>query len=86
MNNKLLPEIFSTRRAAVLQVLLEVNDFLSIRHIARLAEISPQTAAKALRELEHQHVVECWPTSSAIFYRLAEGNYAVPALKKMINS
>lgn len=83
--DRTLERIFGGSRAAVLQVLLNVNVGLSARQIASLANLSPSVGASALQALHKIKLVEKQEMGNAHIYTLDRQNEAVPVLNELIN-
>lgn len=75
-----LEAIFGSSRARVLETLLAVDDDLSVRHIAQLADISPSTASEALVALEAIGLVSHEEVGRSHLYRFNREHVLAPAL------
>ncbi len=80
-----LTQMFGSSQASVLEVLLRVDDQLSVRQIARLSAMSPPTASKALQTLESRHIVVRERRAAAITYRMSPGLVYRASLLKILS-
>lgn len=78
-----LARIFGNGISRVLDALF-ASDALTIRQVARVADIAPGTAATALARLEEQRLVRSKPVGSALQYWVNDQHHAVPALRQLV--
>lgn len=81
-----LEAVFGTPRARVLDTLLTVDDALSIRHVAELAQVSPTTASAALAALEAVGLVTHTEVGRAHLYRLNKEHALAPGLLGLLRT
>lgn len=70
----------------LLGVLAAITGELSVRTLARLAEVSPAQASRVLPELERQGFVERREVPPAVLFRLTPGHVATRLLRDFANS
>lgn len=78
-----LARIFGNGTSRVLDALL-ASDGLTIRQVARVADIAPGTSATALERLEEKGIVRSKPVGSALQYWVNNQHYAVPVLRRLV--
>ncbi len=81
-----LVSMFGGARARLVEVVLGIDDDLTVRHAARLADISPTTASHSLSALARIGLVEGRPKGNQILYRLNADHYAVPHLRGLLDA
>lgn len=80
-----LSSTFGGARAKVLDVLLPIDGELTVRHIARLAEVAPSTASAALRQLEQTGLVISREFGTALGYRINPEHFAIASLRAILS-